>query len=191
MHCGNTSSVKQVIRVNDIKPPIFEGSEPPTNITVSCTNDIPAIPIQTAYDNCNCTPTITYTETKTNVQCVNRYTLTRKWVATDACGNTASRTQVINVDDNEAPKVTGISADPVVLWPPNHKMRDVTINYTATDNCGVTSTLSVSSSDPVNGGSDGDQAPDWEVIDGHHVRLRAEKANNGQARYYTIKITYH
>jgi hypothetical protein len=49
--------------------------------------------------------------------------------------------------------------------------------------------LSVSSSDPVNGGSDGDQSPDWEVIDEHHVRLRAEKANNGQARYYTIKIT--
>jgi hypothetical protein len=67
-------------------------------------------------------------------------------------------------------------------------MTDVTINYTATDNCEVTSTLSVSSSDPVNGGSDGDQSPDWEIIDGHHVRLRAEKANNGQARYYTITI---
>ena len=187
--CGNTSSVKQVIKVNDMKAPIFEGSEPPTNITVSCTNDIPAIPIETAYDNCTNTPTITYTETKTNVQCVNRYTLTRKWVATDGCGNTASRSQVIHVNDTEAPKVTGISADPVALWPPNHKMRDVMVNYTATDNCGVTSTLSVSSSDPVNGGSDGDQAPDWEVIDGHHVRLRAEKANNGQARYYTIKIS--
>ncbi|HET6768221.1 MAG TPA: T9SS type A sorting domain-containing protein, partial [Chitinophagaceae bacterium] len=94
-----------------------------------------------------------------------------------------------NVNDTEAPKVSSISADPVVLWPPNHKMRDVTINYTATDNCGVTSTLSVSSSDPIKGGSDGDQSPDWEIIDGHHVRLRAEKANNGQARYYTIKIT--
>ena len=79
--------------------------------------------------------------------------------------------------------------DQPVLWPPNHKMKDVTINYTATDNCGVTSSLSVSSSDPVNGGSDGDQSPDWEIIDAHHVRLRAEKANNGQARVYTIKIT--
>ena len=186
--CGNTSTVKQVIKVNDTRPPVFDGSPPLSNIIVACTKEIPAAPTQTAYDNCG-TPTITYSESKSNVQCVNRYTLTRNWVATDGCGNTASRTQVINVDDNEPPKVTAISADPVVLWPPNHKMRDVTINYTATDNCEVTSTLSVTSSDPVNGGSDGDQSPDWEIIDGHHVKLRAEKANNGQARYYTIKIT--
>lgn len=186
--CGNTSSVSQVIKVNDTKPPVFDNAPPSTNIIVSCTKAIPAAPTQTAYDNCG-TPAITYSEGKSNVQCVNRYTLTRKWVATDACGNTASRTQVINVDDNEPPKVTAISADPVVLWPPNHKMRDVTINYTVSDNCEVTSTLSVTSSDPVNGGSDGDQSPDWEIIDGHHVRLRAEKANNGQARYYTIKIS--
>jgi len=187
--CGNTSTASQIIIVNDIQPPVFEGSPPPSGITVSCTKDIAAAPSQSAYDNCGDSPTISYSEAKTNVQCVNRYTLTRKWIATDACGNTASRTQVIYVDDNEPPKVTAISADPVALWPPNHKMRDVTINYTASDNCEVTSTLSVTSSDPVNGGSDGDQAPDWEIIDGHHVRLRAEKANNGQARYYTIKIT--
>ena len=186
--CGNTSTVSQIVIVNDSQAPIFDGT-PPSLITVSCTKDIPAPATQTAIDNCSDTPTITYSEIKTNVQCVNRYTLTRKWVASDACGNTASRTQTINVNDNEPPTITGISADPVVLWPPNHKMRDVTIDYTATDNCGVTSTLSVSSSEPVNGGSDGDQAPDWEVIDGHHVRLRAEKANNGQARHYTIKIT--
>jgi len=186
--CGNTSSVSQVIKVNDTKPPVFDNAPPSTNIIVSCTKDIPTTPTQTAYDNCG-TPTITYSEEKSNVQCINRYTLTRKWVATDACGNTASRTQVINIADNEPPKVIAISADPVVLWPPNHKMRDVTINYTASDNCEVTSTLSVTSSDPVNGGSDGDQSPDWEIIDGHHVKLRAEKANNGQARYYTIKIT--
>lgn len=186
--CGNTSTVTQVIRVNDRRPPVFENS-PPGDVTVSCTKDIPAAPSQPAYDNCGSTPTITYSEEKTNVQCLNRYTLTRKWVATDGCGNTAARSQVITVYDDETPNVTAISATPVVLWPPNHKMRDVMINYTATDNCGVTSKLEVSSSDPVNGGSDGDQSPDWEIIDAHHVRLRAEKANNGQARYYTIKIT--
>jgi hypothetical protein len=186
--CGNTSTVSQVIKVNDSQAPVFEGTAPASPVNVSCTKDIPQVTTQTATDNCG-TATVNYSEVKTNVQCANRYTLTRKWIATDACGNTASRTQIVNVYDNEPPTVTAISADPVVLWPPNHKMRDVTINYTATDNCEVTSTLSVTSSDPVNGGSDGDQSPDWEIIDGHHVRLRAEKANNGQARYYTIKIT--
>jgi len=186
--CGNTATVSQIFVVLDVVRPVFDGVEPSV-VNVSCEKDIPAVPTQTATDNCGANVTISYSETKTNVQCANRFTLIRKWIATDACGNSASRTQAINVADHEAPKITAISATPVVLWPPNHKMRDVMIDYTATDNCGVTSTLEVSSSDPVNGGSDGDQSPDWEVIDGHHVRLRAEKANNGQARHYTIKLT--
>jgi ribosomal protein S26 len=186
--CGNTSTYTQVITVNDTQAPVFDGSQPSSPITVSCEKDIPAAGTQTATDNCG-NATVQLTEVKSNVQCANRFTLTRTWIATDACGNSTTRTQVINVYDNEPPKITAVSADPVVLWPPNHKMRDVTINYTATDNCGVTGSLSVSSSDPVSGGSDGDQSPDWEVIDAHHVRLRAEKANNGQARYYDIRIT--
>ena len=184
--CGNTATISQEFIVNDYIRPVFEGPEP-VIVNVSCEKDIPAPATQSAADNCG-SATISYSETKTNVQCVNRFTLTRKWIASDGCGNTASRTQVINVYDDEAPNVTAVSATPVVLWPPNHKMRDVRIDYTVADNCGVTSTLEVSSSDPVNGGSDGDLSPDWEVIDDHHVRLRAEKANNGQARYYTIRI---
>jgi hypothetical protein len=185
--CGNTTTRTQVINVDDRKAPVFDGTAPGP-LTVSCAKDIPAPRTQTATDNCG-TPTITFSEVKSNVQCVNRFRLTRTWIASDACGNSASREQVIEVYDNEPPKISDISADPYVLWPPNHKMRDVTINYTATDNCGVAGSLSVSSSDPVNGGSDGDQSPDWEVIDDHHVRLRAEKANNGQARVYTIRIS--
>jgi len=185
--CGNVSTCKQEIVVEDNQPPVFDSLPPTSLINISCTKDIPPVSRQTAKDNCG-EATVAYSETKTNVQCVNRYTLTRKWVATDACGNSVSRTQTINVNDNTPPTVAGINADPVVLWPPNHKMRDVTINYTAFDNCEVTSELSVSSSDPINGGSDGDQSPDWEIVDAHHVKLRAEKANNGQARYYTINI---
>ena len=187
--CGNTTTVSQIFVVLDVSRPVFQGVEP-LPVMVSCEKEIPAAPTQTATDNCGGgNVTITLSETKTNVQCANRFTLTRKWLASDACGNTATRTQTITVSDLEPPKVTAISVDNAVLWPPNHKMRDVTINYTATDNCGVTAKLEVSSSDPISGGSDGDQSPDWEVVDEHHVRLRAEKANNGQARYYDIKIT--
>lgn len=185
--CGNTSRETQVILVNDYLPPVFDGPEAgPFN--VSCEKDIPAVVPQTATDNCG-TPTIVYTEEKENILCTNRFDLVRRWLATDACGNSTTRVHVYRVYDNEPPTVSAISVDTVVLWPPNHKMREITVNYTAEDNCGTFATLNVSSNEPVHGGSDGDQAPDWEVVDDHHVRLRAEKANNGQARYYTIRIT--
>ena len=186
--CGNSSTYVQLFIVNDVQPPVFTSSEP-FPITVSCEKDIPAASTQTATDNCGALPTINFTEVKSNVQCANRFTLTRTWIATDACGNSATRKQIITVYDNQPPAISNVSVDTVVLWPPNHKMRDITVNYNATDNCHAVGSLSITSSEPVIGGSDGDQAPDWEVIDEHHVRLRAEKANNGQARYYTIKIT--
>lgn len=185
--CGNSTTYVQLFTVNDTQAPVFT-SDAPSPVTVGCEKDIPAAVTQIAADNCG-TPTITLSEVKSNVQCANRFILTRTWTATDACGNKATRSQIITVYDNQAPTITNITVDNVVLWPPNHKMRDITVNYTVIDNCTATANLSVSSSEAVSGGSDGDQAPDWEVVDAHHVRLRAEKANNGQARYYTIKIT--
>lgn len=69
-------------------------------------------------------------------------------------------------------------------------MIDVTVNYTATDNCSApVCTLSVVSNEPVNGTADGDMAPDWEIVDAHHVRLRAERAGTRSGRIYTITIT--
>jgi predicted extracellular nuclease len=81
------------------------------------------------------------------------------------------------------------TATPSVLWPANHKLVTVTVNY---DLCTVgqaTTALSVSSNEPVNGTGDGDTAPDWVVIDPHHVQLRAERAGTGSGRVYTITIS--
>ena len=64
------------------------------------------------------------------------------------------------------------------------------MEYTIIDNCGpVTVALSVSSNEPVNGTGDGNTAPDWQIVNEHLVRLRAERAGNGTGRVYTITIT--
>lgn len=105
----------------------------------------------------------------------------------DLSNNSAS---VAVTASNPPPVISGIGVDKPLLWPPNHKMVDVTVNYTVTDNCGVdTCVLSVSSNEPVDGTGDGDTSPDWVIIDAHHVQLRAERAGNGTGRVYTITIT--
>jgi 6-phosphogluconolactonase (cycloisomerase 2 family) len=88
-----------------------------------------------------------------------------------------------------APVISGTSAMPDVLWPPNHKFVEVTIDYTVTDRCPNTCVLTVASNEPVNGTGDGNTSPDWEVIDANHARLRAERAGGGTGRIYTITIT--
>jgi hypothetical protein len=70
-------------------------------------------------------------------------------------------------------------------------MRDITVDYTASDNCvsSPNTILTITSNEAVNGTGDGDTDPDWEVVDNHHIRLRAERAATGTGRIYTITIT--
>ena len=110
--------------------------------------------------------------------------------AIDNAGNASPVASVTVRLDLTPPAVGAVSADPSVLTPANHKLRDVTVSYTATDNFGPAAcTLTVTSNEPVDGADDGDTAPDWEVLDAHHVRLRAERSGAGAGRVYTVTVT--
>jgi hypothetical protein len=87
-----------------------------------------------------------------------------------------------------SPSITAMSAEPSVLWPPNHKMVEVTVGYTATSDCSVSCSLQVSSNESVNGIGDGNASPDWEVVDANRVLLRAERSATGNGRAYTISV---
>ncbi|HEX6427239.1 MAG TPA: family 10 glycosylhydrolase, partial [Niastella sp.] len=107
-------------------------------------------------------------------------------IATDVAGNADTCTFHVRTVDHEAPLITSVSSNPTQLWPPNHKLRDVIINYTATDNCGpVTSSLAVTNNEPAAGYHE----PDWIIVDDHHIKLRAERSHFNKDRIYTIAIT--
>jgi hypothetical protein len=131
---NNSVTATQTITVIDTQKPNF--TSVPANVTVQC-NAIPAVGTPTATDNCDASVAITYIgQTSTAGSCANQYTLTRRWVAADNCGNTRSTSQVITVIDTNKPffvtfpnNVTIQCSDPT---PP-------VASPTASDSCGTAS----------------------------------------------------
>lgn len=187
---GNTATAEQKVMITDNEAPVI--TQFPADVTVACHTDVPAadIGLVTATDNCSVVVTHVRDEVS-NQTCTNRYIITRTYKATDASNNSQTRSQTITVNDNIPPQITGLATSKQVLVPLNHKMQDVTVNYTVTDNCNSLPkySISIASNEPVNGTGDGDTDPDWEIIDDHHIRLRAERAASGSGRIYTIAIT--
>ena len=129
--CGNTSdTLRQVITVNDDVKPVIT-AEFDKEVSVQCVNDIPAPPNPTATDNCDGQLTPVYSETGSGTACDS--SIVRKWIFTDACGNTDSVMQTIRVKDDTAPVLNGTANNATVTC-----AKDVPAppNVTATDNCG-------------------------------------------------------
>ncbi len=196
--CGKFTTDNQTITIKDNIAPTFIVPDPIT-IYKDEDCDYDADPFITGspsnvHDNCDPGPDVTYSDVVTAGSCMGEEIITRTWKVTDDCGNETTDTQIITAEDNTPPIFSDVSASPNNLWPPNHKMKEVKINYTVTDNCSddddITTTLEIVSNEPVNGTGDGDTEPiDFEVIDNQTVMLRAERAANGDGRIYTITIT--
>lgn len=183
---NNHSSGTQTVTVADTTPPTITA---PPDFTATCTDTVNA-GTPTVNDNC---PGATASGVRGDALPLNAaYPLgatTITWTATDAHGNSATATQTVTITPS-APTITGLAASPNSLWPPNHKMVAVTVNYATTGGCGnVTCGItSVTSNEPDNGLGDGDTANDFEIVDAHHVKLRAERSGAGSGRVYTITV---
>ena len=88
-------------------------------------------------------------------------------------------TVTINIADTQPPDITA-SVAVGSLWPPDHKMIDVGLSISATDNTGTANTSFVVLSDE----DDGD-SPDASGS----LLLRAERLGTGDGRVYLIAIT--
>ena len=82
-----------------------------------------------------------------------------------------------------------VSISPAVIGPPNHRMVDVTVAYTVSSpSGGAACRLGVASNESSNTVGDGNTAIDWEILDAHRLRLRAERSGTGAGRVYTVAI---
>ena len=115
---------------------------------------------------------------------------------TDSVNGAVQDETLVKVIDTSAPTLKPVPST-FILWPPNHKMVDVTIVANAVDNTGdpVVLSATVNSSEPPDASGDGATMPDFTeaVIDQTtgiiSLQLRAERAGEGIGRTYTITIT--
>ncbi len=89
------------------------------------------------------------------------------------------------------PCIPTLVATPGVLWPPNHKMVEVTVTVDPEGLCDpvpVCRIVDVSSNEPLNDLGDGNTESDWEITGDLTVKLRAERAGVAVGRVYTIHV---
>ena len=117
---------------------------------------------------------------------VHTFTLT----VTNAAGLSASASIHVTVQDTMPPTLT-VSVSPNYLWPPNHKLVQITATVNANDVCDANPTVqlvSITSSDPLD--SDDAEAVGGGAIafgtDVRSFRLSAERTNLSKPRVYTI-----
>ena len=121
-----------ITRTVDVTPPTITCPVPPI---LTCNQAVPApdITLVTATDNCTGTIVITHVgDVVTTSGCTE--TTTRTYRATDACGNSATCTQMITRTVDVTPPTITCPAPPVLTCNQAVPAPDITL-VTATDNC--------------------------------------------------------
>jgi hypothetical protein len=136
--CGNSSTCIQLIQVHDATPPVITC---PSNVTVQCNSNTlpPTTGTATGTDNCDPVVAFTFSDITTGGGCPQEYTISRTWVGTDDCGNSATCTQTIFVDDSTPPQIT-CPVNVTVLCTASTLPAN-TGTATATDNCDLSATI--------------------------------------------------
>jgi hypothetical protein len=100
----------QTIHADDNTPPEILC---PADVDCEC-DDMDTFGEATAEDACDPDPVVAYVDSVVFYRCPWEYVKRRTWTATDACGNTSSRCQIINVHDSSAPVITYCPPDTTV-----------------------------------------------------------------------------
>jgi len=181
--------------ITDTEPPEIHNC--PSNITS-----------YTGSHSTNCSASVTWTEpTATDNYKIESFlsnyapgasfpvgTTTVTYTAKDPAGNTTTCPFTVTVRDNTAPNIS-VTLSTYRLWPPNHRMVNITATVRVNDNCSSGSSLdwvleSITSNEDDDGYGDGDTSNDIQNAT-YNTRdltfsLRRERSGRGNDRIYTI-----
>src|SRR6266850_947014 len=116
---------------------------------------------------------------------------------TDPGGLSAMATTHVTVRDT-APPALRVTLSPDALWPPNHKLVQITATVETSDSCDANPAValkSITSNEPDDGLGDGDEPNDIQAVNGGPIAfgtnvstflLRAERSGMGTGRIYTV-----
>jgi len=117
--------------------------------------------------------------------CPGEYVITL--VVNDGIEDSEPNDVVITVVDT-TPLEFALSVSPTMLWPPNHKMVEITPSWAVSDKCDASpevSLVSISINESNTKGS-GRTDDDIQIGDDGSIYLRAERSGTASDRIYTI-----
>jgi len=137
--CGNEALHEQTVTVVDTTPPDLYFV--PDDTTIECDELMPA---DTVVANDTCTEiTLTVSDTlETRPECPQHYVITRTWEARDTCGNLATDSQRVVVDDTTPPVLSGYPDSEFLLLDCND-----TVPYEEVTECDICDDLVTGSAD--------------------------------------------
>jgi hypothetical protein len=185
---GNSSQCTFMVTIIEAEPPVITC---PDDITAECSGDGAAVVEFEVTAESKCDPDVvvacdppsgsSFPLGETVVHCT----------ATDKFGNVVECSFSVFVEDTTPPVINSITVSEEMLWPPNHKMKDIMVAVDATDICDSSPmcwVYDVTSNEPINGKGDGNTEPDYMIVDDLMVQLRAERAGLLEGRVYTIHV---
>jgi len=127
--CGNFIDVEQIITIHDLVPPVLVAPSP--DLLIECQVNVPAMANLIWTDNCDGTGSVVGVDVSDGNLCPE--IIIRTWTYTDGCGNVASDSREITIND---------ITPPVASNPPNEQVTvlpgpDPLIIIDETDNCSV------------------------------------------------------
>ncbi|GAB1454299.1 hypothetical protein MASR2M47_43550 [Draconibacterium sp.] len=130
-NCENTTVITHSFAVVDETAPVFAPA--PANATYVCITEVPAPGYLGWTDNCSGSGEVLGVDVSDGNTCPE--TITRTWSVVDECGNAASVSQTITVNDDVAPVIT-LPAEDLTMSCFDVNLVDAWIaTASATDNC--------------------------------------------------------